>query len=268
MNYQIFQPKSSIAHLVRFFWILEGKGPYTHYTLPSSCPELIFHIKGRFTELAGGKKQPSFTAGLHAQSMQTRRFHIAGEFGIFGVFLYPHAVPILFGLPSDEATGHLLDLDLIASGPGKALEEAVSGACGTEQRIRLLEDFVENRAHGALNLPLFQCIQEIIKKRGLVRITDLPNTACLSMRQFQRQFTRHAGLRPKLFSRLVRFEAVTESYGKTSAPLSEIAQNCGYYDQSHFAGEFRELSGISPKDYFSGQSGLTAWKDSHVADPR
>lgn len=270
MNYQIFQPKSSIAHLVRFFWILEGKGPYTHYTLPSPCPELIFHTQGRFTECVAGKEQLSFTAGLHAQSVQTRRFRIAGDFGIFGAFLYPQAVPILFGTPSNEVTGHLLDFDLIAGKSGKALEDAIVRASRHEERVRLLEDFVENRYRdrGALSLPLFQCIQEIIKKRGLVRIADLPDTACLSMRQFQRQFTQHAGLTPKLFSRLVRFENATQYYGNTLAPLSEIAHDCGYYDQSHFAGEFRELTGISPKDYFSGQSELTAWKDSQIADPR
>ena len=30
---------------------------------------------------------------------------------------------------------------------------------------------------------------------------------------------------------------------------TELALDCGYYDQSHFANDFREFSGINPTTY-------------------
>lgn len=265
MIYQTFNVKPGLAHLVRYFWILEGNGPYTHFSLPSVCAELIFHFKGKFKELGESEgSTSSFTAGLHAQTLQPRHFNTRENFGIAGAYLYPHAIQILFGTPAKETTGQMIDMDTLAGSSGKRLEEALANTPNNKDRIALLETFIEHRAreNDRLTLPVFKCIHLIIEKRGLVKVADLPSTACLSMRQFQRQFTSYAGFPPKLFSRIVRFQAATEFYGRSPAPLSEVAHACGYYDSAHFSGEFRELAGIQPKDYFSGQSGMTEWKDS------
>jgi len=36
-------------------------------------------------------------------------------------------------------------------------------------------------------------------------------------------------------------------------PWAELAVSCGYYDQPHFANEFRAFSGISPTGYSEAQ---------------
>lgn len=43
--------------------------------------------------------------------------------------------------------------------------------------------------------------------------------------------------------------------------LTDIAYDCGYYDQSHFINDFKEFSGYHPSQYFSGQTEGTTWKD-------
>lgn len=264
MNYQTFKPKAGLAHLVRFFWILEGKGPYTHFSLPDACAELIFHVKGKFNEPGKhGAATPSFTAGLHAQSRQTRNFNTSEDFEIIGAYLYPHAVPLLFDIPAEEATDKMIDISTLAGSEGRAAEDAIGNARHNKERIRLLETFIERcylKKDQAM-LPVFKSIQLIIEKRGLVKIADLPPAACLSVRQFKRQFIRYTGFTPKLFSRIVRFHAATELYGNIQAPLSEVAYTCGYYDQAHFINDFREFSGIYPKSFFSGKSGITGWRD-------
>lgn len=266
MNYRVIQPTAALAHLVRSFWILEGSGPYSHFSLPDVCPELIFHFKGRFDEPSqNGEKIPSFTAGLHAQTANTKSFHTKDDFGILGAYLYPHAIPVLFDNPANEVTGQMIDIDTLAGADGRTAEDAIANAADNESRIRLLETFIEKRLSEKeeATLPVFQSIQLIIEKRGLVRIADLSSPACLSSRQFIRQFTRYAGFAPKLFSRIVRFQAATEFYGSSPTPLAEVAYACGYYDQTHFAKDFREFSGMPPKNYFSGKSAVTVWKDAN-----
>ena len=73
----------------------------------------------------------------------------------------------------------------------------------------------------------------------------------MSDRSFERRFKELAGFSPKLYSRIARFQAALTHYG-SGLPLTDIAHNCGYYDQSHFINDFKEFSGYSPKVYFGG----------------
>lgn len=264
MIYRTFKPKQALAHLVRYYWILEGRGPYTHFSLPEACAELIFHFRGSFRELAeNGESAPSFTAGLHAPGLQVRKFHTGEDFEILGAYLYPQAVPLLFSISADELTGQMTEIDLLAGSQGRSTEDAIANAADHAARVQLLEGFIEARAleSARATLPVFRSIQLIIGQRGLVKIADLPSTACLSTRQFKRQFLRYTGFTPKLFSRIVRFQSAMEFYGTSNVSLSEIAYRCGYYDQAHFTNDFRELSGIHPGRFFSGKSPATAWRD-------
>jgi methylphosphotriester-DNA--protein-cysteine methyltransferase len=74
-------------------------------------------------------------------------------------------------------------------------------------------------------------------------------------------FKHFSGFSPKLFSRIIRFQSALNHYGKKEKKLTEIAYDAGYYDQSHFIQDFKEFSGHSPKEYFSGKTETTQWRD-------
>jgi AraC-like DNA-binding protein len=59
----------------------------------------------------------------------------------------------------------------------------------------------------------------------------------------------------------LRFESALEEYGNRNKSLTEIAYDCGYYDQSHFIHEFKEFSGHHPRHYFMGKAEGVEWKD-------
>ena len=67
------------------------------------------------------------------------------------------------------------------------------------------------------------------------------------MGNFQRVFLERVGVSPKLFSRIVRFEAALKS--KTASPhvsWTTVAQECGFHDQMHLIHDFRQFSGEIP----------------------
>jgi len=98
------------------------------------CPELLFHFKGPFNELFDdGKAEKSFTAGIHGQTHCTRKFHIDKAFGIFGVCLYPQAIPLLFGLPATELTNQMPDLNTLLKQEGNELEDKITIAATTSK---------------------------------------------------------------------------------------------------------------------------------------
>jgi AraC-like DNA-binding protein len=65
-----------------------------------------------------------------------------------------------------------------------------------------------------------------------------------------------------MWLRVQRFQvAVRALHKKVDIPWATLALECGYYDQSHFANDFRAFSGIDPTTY-SVQRGC--WQN-HVA---
>jgi len=84
----------------------------------------------------------------------------------------------------------------------------------------------------------------------------------LSTRHFERKFKEFAGLSPKLYSRIIRFQAATQHKLTGIRDLTKIAYACGYYDQSHFINDFREFSGYTPKEYFWSEADGTQYINS------
>ncbi len=64
------------------------------------------------------------------------------------------------------------------------------------------------------------------------------------------QFKKFVGLTPKYYQRILRFnDLLKRIQNKDQISWTEIANECGYFDQSHFIKEFRHFSGFNPKEY-------------------
>jgi AraC-like DNA-binding protein len=69
----------------------------------------------------------------------------------------------------------------------------------------------------------------------------------LSVRQVERIFEAHVGLRPKVFARIERLQrALRMSHGDFKQDWAALALSAGYFDQSHMVREFRVLTGETP----------------------
>jgi transcriptional regulator GlxA family with amidase domain len=108
---------------------------------------------------------------------------------------------------------------------------------------------------------LFETIRYIIETNGITNVRELAKRNFLSTRQFERNFIQFAGFSPKLFSRIIRFQSTLQEYGNQFRSLTDIAYDTGYYDQSHFIQDFKQFSGHNPKEYFSGKTESTQWRE-------
>ena len=82
-----------------------------------------------------------------------------------------------------------------------------------------------------------------------------------SERRFSQIFREEVGLTPKVWCRIQRFQwAVERLHAGVEVPWAKLALDCGYYDQSHFANEFRAFSGIDATSY----SGLRRQWPNHI----
>ena len=78
-------------------------------------------------------------------------------------------------------------------------------------------------------------------------VPEWASMACLSVRQFERNFTKRVGLSPKMYTRIVRFENAMKIKNQTpEKSWSDIALECAYDDSSHLLREFRQFADFPP----------------------
>lgn len=257
MLYQTFKPSPILAPYVRFFWALEADvlpgEEFVHRSMADGSVEVVFHYRGRFDELdLKGEAESSPLSNIQAQSTAFRRFLARESFGIFGCYLYPFAIPRLFSLPASDLTNTSPDLESVLASGGRRLEQQVIAAADNEKRVEIVSRFLQERLYATnRELPIVhRAIHSVLDAKGRVNIIKLAREHSLSTRQFERKFKEFAGLNPKLYSRVIRFQSATQHKLTGIRDLTEIAYACGYYDQSHFINDFRQFSGYTPKEYF------------------
>ena len=268
-NYYTIKPAENLSEYVRFFWVLEcDLVPNEHFvyrSMADGCTELLFHYNGLFDEVReNGIFGKSFHSGIHGQTRTFRRFKINKGFGIFGVYLYPYAIPSLLNISASDVSDEMPDLQSVFGKEGTELEEKVMIAANNQERVLILSSFLLSKLKKSKNAfnHIYNSIKTVIQHNGQINVTHLANDYCLSTRQFERRFKEFSGFTPKLYSRIIRFQSIFNELNSDKANLSQIACRCGYYDQSHFIQDFKEFSGYNPKELLSGRSSdTTIWNE-------
>jgi AraC-like DNA-binding protein len=62
-------------------------------------------------------------------------------------------------------------------------------------------------------------------------------------------FRDQIGVAPKLYARIVRFTRAAELLQAGRSSLIDVALAAGYYDQPHMNADFRDLSGMTPREF-------------------
>jgi AraC family transcriptional regulator len=86
-------------------------------------------------------------------------------------------------------------------------------------------------------------------------IDELATLVRMSPSHFTRSFNRSVGLTPHRYVVQCRVAKARELLTTTDLPLTEIALNIGFSDQSHFSRRFQEFVGVPPGAYRRGGDG-------------
>jgi len=260
MKYFTIPPPESLKPFVRCFWVLEHdfgeeETSYVYRSIADSCVEMVFHYKGQFNELIDTCQPRNWFSGIHFQADRYTRFETNESFGIFGVYIYPFAVPWLFNVPSEKTSNEMLDLDTFFGFDGRELEERMMIAPDNEARVSILGNFLEKCLLKARfkDHTIATAIKHVIHSKQIDTVSDLAETFNLSTRQFDRKFKEYAGFSPKTYLRLVRLNNAIKGHNSDKS-LTQIAYECGYYDQSHFIHDVKAFTGYHPGFYFSGKA--------------
>ena len=82
-----------------------------------------------------------------------------------------------------------------------------------------------------------------------IQVTDMAQHVLLSVSQLQREFSKNFGITPVRYLREVRIGVVRHLLGNSDLSLTQIATDCGFYDQSHLTRHFKASTGMTPLKY-------------------
>lgn len=162
-----------------------------------------------------------------------------------------------FGFPISELANQVVEMECIWGNHFLSLREEIIGAEAPAQRIAILEQHLLRIARGRLEInPSVDYAVSLMRDHAPgLPITAIREKLGFSHKHFISLFGKHVGISPKYFSSLAQFQRVLQSLEfQQKFSWSRIAQDCGYYDQSHFINEFRRFSGLTPATYL-GEKG-------------
>lgn len=90
----------------------------------------------------------------------------------------------------------------------------------------------------------------LIKNRtDITKVAQLSEKSNISIRTIQRYFQHYLGLSPKWLIRKYRLHQALALIEQQEANLLDIVEWLGYTDQSHLIRDFKEIIGVTPKNY-------------------
>ncbi len=248
-------PAPGLRSFVRFYVQREVSLPnntkMVHPVPARAAPMLVFefgdlptiHLSDR-PEVTTARR--AVVVGL--QTYRRLRMEMSGVQESFTLVFQPSGLHRLFGVPMAELTNRDFDARAVLGASVSELERQLSDCRSVEARARASDQFLLRQSLGVQALDGVSAAANVaLLRAGQIPMAQLSHSTGLSARQFERRFTRQVGLRPKLYSRIARFEAALDN--KMRSPGKSwisVAHDFGYHDQMHLIHDFRELSGEAP----------------------
>ena len=258
MDYKISKPTAYLSQYVKQYWELNNCLPsdavHTQRIIPSGLFELIFYLDHK-PQSSDPRKDINDNIILTGQLKNYHDIKITGNLSLFAIYFLPHGLSMFLEIPINELFNQSVPLRLLIKDKVNKLEDDLLKASNFERKIAVAENFLRKQIQKNERKYHYERIRFTVNKinqaKGVLQIEDLASTSFLSRKQFERTFLETIGITPKQFLKIVRFQNAIYVKSKNSAlSLTEIAHNCGYFDQSHMINDFRTLAGISPKQYF------------------
>ena len=256
--YREYPIPTALKPFVKLIWSLECdrsiRDADPERILPDGCVELVFHFRDPFyTAFANQKRHAQPQGFVVGQMNEFIEIAPHGKVGFVAVrFSAQGAYRFLPG-SLKRIAGEVVATKDIWKGSDAAITDCIAIAPTMSRRIAIIEDLLKNclALTQREDILVDRALELIQLHAGTLRIAELASAVGASTRQLNRRFESAVGVTPKQFSRVSRFvHALNELRLHRNTPLTEVALNCGYFDQAHFNHEFRQLAGFQPTELF------------------
>jgi len=243
MRFNHYVPPPPLGHFVQLFWTYEGEArPWAQERLlPQGTSEIVVDLDASSSD--------GVMSGPHSHYFvldTTRPQHLVG------VHFRPGGAFPFMAMPLCELRNAVVTLDsLWGAGLARELRDRLGDTRTDQERFAIVERVLLARAGTRLHHhpAVAYALDAFMRVPHRRTIADVGRHVGLSQRRFIELFNREVGLSPKVFCRVRRFQcAVSVAHRDLPRNVNwtDLALDCGYFDQAHFIHDFEEFSGLTP----------------------
>lgn len=265
MEYCTYEPGNDLAALIKCYWTLEGpkeERPERQTIVPDGCMEMIFHYGDAYRQyLDAGNNIIQPLCFVFGQLTRPLEIEPTGRTGIFSVRFRPDGFFPFASIPIKELENRAVPLESLFGTAGTEIQQRILTAGTTPERIRYIETFLGDRLAdtAVIDRIVASTVETIMTLNGRLPVGTLSSRMRINRRQLERRFAAAIGLSPKQLSRTIRLQSTLRMLLSDSFPnLTAVAHESDYYDQAHFNKDFKELTGLTPKEFFGNGMRLSS----------
>jgi AraC-like DNA-binding protein len=267
-------PAPPLNRFVRVLWYARAPEPAhrRERILPTGNTQVILNLARDFLldcpEGAPARKMPA------SQVVGARTVYeivdTSDMADLIGVVFQPGGLPLFAKDAADLFSNRSVGLEDVWGIHAQGLRDRLRELNTPQQKLQYLEMFLATFCvtgkHGYAVMPAIEfALQRFGQDACVASVCEVARSVGWSERRFSQVFREQVGLSPKVWCRVQRFQRVVRQlHAGADVPWPELALECGYYDQSHFANEFRAFSGIDATTYTRLRG--TPWANHVVAE--
>jgi AraC-like DNA-binding protein len=191
---------------------------------------------------------------VHGVASRTSTRQLTGTGTVFGVKFRPGGFTAATGRTAAALTDRAVPLRDVFGPAADQLTADVLATPADESRFELVDAFLRHEFpttdDDAYDLVL-RMISTMLDDRSITRVSHVAAQHKVSTRTVQRLFHRYVGVGPKWVIRRYRMHDAAEMLTSDDTEPATLAVQLGWFDQAHFARDFRLLVGMSPGEYAS-----------------
>jgi len=261
MEFRRIYPSDPLKPYVRFYYLFQSDSTigFEDTVFPSGDMEMIFNLgDGRWEAKVDDRFATTPRVELWGQITRPLAIRSNGRHTMLGIRFLPHSASSFLhdeiGLFNDQVA----DACDILGRSVKTLHLQLLDTKTLHERISLMEDYLLQRLSGQGKMMigidrLAGIVTSLQQYATATSIHDIASEYGMTARYLQKIIYRHTGLSPKSFNKIARFQQSLRLIAKNDQPLTAIAYDCGYFDQSHFIRDFRSFTGLTPSAYLENK---------------
>ena len=259
MQIYIFKPHISLRPFIRFYWLLEVDEQLNQpqHLMPGVCHDMIIHLGPHPNYKIGDndwqvRSPVGFIEGLFNSFLLLR---FTGVNRLIGIRFESTGLYPFVKTPVHQFTDKFVDLTDVFSHSGTNLIDKLAQNKSDNSLPEILDHFLLRNLHSIESDDQLEfSLQIILQHHGIIQVRQLCEITGCSERQIERKFNRKIGISPERFAQRIRLQHFIKlSYQSNNKSFTYLAQECCYSDQSHLIRSFKQLTGLTPGEYFQQQ---------------
>lgn len=259
MNKQFYIPGDGwLKKVVPLIWQTEGRTTCKKETIiPLGLTEIIFNFSGESNIPAeiGNERQPISRCVINGFNTANVLLQLPENQAFFGIRFHPSGIKNILGVPAGEFANQAIELTLIDKS-FNSLWHLLAAQNSFYRRVSLLcnwitqhyfnidpRDNLLNNFLGSPNQPTFT-------------VSELSHLVNYSPRHLSRKMYGLTGMNTEEILCYKKYLHSVNLIHNTNRPLTEIAYDCRFSDQSHFIKTFKLFTCITPGEYRKSKTGL------------